>query len=165
MQVNHDIDDYDLLIITTDSKQERGFINMIDTLTTDSVVLKGYDFKTYNTVAAGVGFGGGVVSTDEAQYGMIVVRMPWLTISTLSPNGNSSALLLPWYNTSTSSTNLSMNMRIRLPTRTSIQKAFPISVNALSYTANGPVESTLYGDGLDWSLTLYFEVRHSHLFM
>lgn len=145
-----DINDYDLLIITTDSTQPNGFIQMSDTLTADSVVLKGYNFKI---------FGG-----PAGSLGMISVHIPWLNTSTLSPQENSNALLLPVDN-SVSGGSLNMNMRIRLPTRTSIQKSFPVNVGGVDYVAgNGPQAVNMYSN-TKWSLTLYFEVQHSHLFM
>lgn len=153
MQVDDDIKDYDLLTINVDNKTNMGTINMNDVLTTDSVILKGYHFRS-NFVADPSG--------KQYTEGVLAVSIPWLSPSTLSPRGNSSELLLP-FNMS-QSTFFGLDMRIRLPTRTAIQKSFPVSVSLISNSSDGQQPESLIPKS-SWTLILYFEVRHSHLFM
>ena len=147
MQVDDDIKDYDLLTINVDNSNT-GTLNMNDVLTTDSVILKGYHFRCNDI--------------DRYVDGVLAVSIPWLSPSTLSPRGNSSELLLPF--SRSQSTFFGLNMRIRLPTRTSIQKSFPVSVSLISNSADGQQSAPLLPQ-MPWTLILYFEVRHSHLFM
>jgi hypothetical protein len=154
MQVDDDIKDYDLLTINVDNKSNMGTINMNDVLTTDSVILKGYHFRS-NYVA-------NVQGAQEYIEGVLSVSIPWLSPSTLSPRGNSSELLLP-FNLS-QRTFFGLDMRIRLPTRTAIQKSFPVSVSLISNSITGQQSAPLSSNAA-WTLILYFEVRHSHLFM
>lgn len=156
MQVDDDIHDYDLLTINVDNSNI-GTINMNDVLTTDSVILKGYHFRSNDVEGSG-----GIVNNNPNIDGVLAVSIPWLSPSTLSPRGNSSELLLPFNRFQ--STFFGLNMRIRLPTRTSIQKSFPVSVSLISNSADGQQSAPLSSQ-TPWTLILYFEVRHSHLFM